>query len=212
MKKKIRPLSHYTTTTHGPFKPRKEGQRLDPVSGWYSLWLLLHTYRAKVLATAIEHHGLFVLDRFDRPTSTSGKPDTHDESSNHALDLLAAIAAEERHPGPVSTLDHEKWEFESHPLERFGWTKSHLPDFEKIANTDDTKLSVPVPWSQRSAQEFREEVQRLGSLSAAAKANGVKRQRYTRVHDKAIGKPKKQSDSKSAPGVPGWISPGARSK
>lgn len=212
MKKKIQPHSNTIPTAHDCFTKRKEGQLLKPASGWYSLWLLLQTYRAKVLATAIEHHGLLVLDRFDRPVSTSDKPDLPDASISHALNLLAAIASEERDPGPTSSLNDERWEIDNHPLERFGWTRTDLPDFEKIANAGHGKLSVPVPWSQRTAQEFQEEVQRLGGFTAAANAHNVSRQRYTRAHNKAVGKPKKRTGSKSAPGVHEWLSLGARNK
>lgn len=212
MKTKIQTPLNSKATAHEYFTPRKAGQILKPASGWYSVWLLLQTYRAKVLATAIEHHGLLVLDRFDRPVSALNKSDLHDESISHALNLLEAIASEERDPGPTSSLNHERWEIDNHPLERFGWTRTDLPDFEKIANAGNGKLSMPVPWSQRTAREFQEEVQRLGGFTAAANAHNVSRQRYTRAHNKAVGKPKTQSKSKRAPGVHEWPSLGARNK
>jgi hypothetical protein len=192
------------------FVKREEGQLLKPASGWYSLWLVLQTYRPKVLAEAIEQHGLFVFDRFDRQIPATNGPNIDSDSLNWALDLLAEVAAVERDPAPTTLWDSDRWEIEQHPLERFGWPEEKLPDLEAIKNAAGNQQSKVIPWTQRSKQEFEEELKAIGSKTKAAEIHGVSRQRYERVYDKVVGKPQRQPKANSAPGVFSWPHLGAK--
>jgi hypothetical protein len=183
------------------FRKREEGKLLLPATGWYSLLLVLETYRPKVLASVIEQTGLLVLDKYDRAVPATDGSSSDLQSKNYALHLLAAIAAEQRDPGPTSSLDDERWEFEAHPLTRFGWTEDQLPVLETFKNLSSLGAISIIPWSQRSAQEFHNELERAGSYAEAAKLHHVSRQRYTRAYKKAVGITPQKQKTKNATGV-----------
>ena len=159
------------------FVKLEKGQLLKPVSGWYSLWLVLQTYPPKVLAKAIEQHGLFVFDRFDRQIQATDGPNIDSNSLNCALDLLAQAAAVERDPAPTTIWDSDRWEVEQHPLERFGWPEEKLPDLEAIKNAAGNQQSNKISWTKRSKEEFKEELKTARTKAQAAKINGISRHR-----------------------------------
>lgn len=194
------------------FRKHEEKKLLRPATGWYSLSLVLETYRPKVIASVIEQTGVLVLDRYDRKVTATNGSSSDLESKNYALDLLAAIADELRDPRPTFSLDDERWEFEPHPLTRFGWIEGQLPDFEAFETLTDLGGAPIISWSLRSAQEFRDELSNAGTYAAAAKLHGVSRQRYARAFNKAIGIPPKKQKNESAPGVRLQNAWGARSK
>ena len=110
---------------------------------WRSLRELLENHSPAVLATAIERHGVFVYDRYNRIVKTS--PESDDEYSQaKALDLIASWQAELNDPGPIYSWDHEKFEFEDHPTQRFGWPEGQLPNFSAQAKTvNPQNLNTP---------------------------------------------------------------------
>jgi hypothetical protein len=183
------------------FSKREEGKLLRPATGWYSLFLVLETYRPKVLASVIEQAGVLVLDKYDRMVTATNGSKSDLESKNYALDLLASIAEELRDPGPTFSLDDERWEFEPHPLTRFGWIEGQLPDFEAYKNSTNLGGASIIRWSQRPAQEFRDELKKTGTYAKAAELHGVSRQRYVRAYNKALGITSRKQKNKSAPGV-----------
>jgi len=192
-----------------PFVESDKSKLLRPASGWTSLLLCVETYKAKVLATAIEQYGIFVYDRFSRRVAATEGPSSDLDSKNHALDLIASVAEEERNPGPISSLDHERWDFEDHPLQRFGWPEGSLPNLEAIKNSGNVNVVIPVLWTQRTKSEFEAEKIKAGSFEAAGKLHGVARSRYTTIYKKVTGTTKSKP---TATGLHIWAQPGARKK
>ena len=192
-----------------PFVEAKESTLLRPASGWISLLLCVETYKANVLATAIEQYGLFVYDRFNRRIAATEGPSSDIYTKNYALDLIASAAEEERNPGPKPSWDHERWEFEDHPLQRFGWPNETLPDLEAIKNYITGNVAVPMEWTQRTKSEFEAEKIKAGSFEAAGELHGVSRTRYTKIYKKVTGATKSKPN---ATGLHGWGQLGARKK
>jgi hypothetical protein len=212
MKAKPRTRSPKPLKIPAPFVISDKSKLLRPASGWISLLLCVETYKAKVLATAIEQYGITVLDRFDRLKVATDGPSSDLFSKNYALDLLAAVAAEERDPGPIPSWEHARWDFEDHPLQRFGWHEESLPDLEAIKNSGNVNVVIPVLWTQRTKSEFEAEYKKAGSFKAAGNLHGVARQRYKAIYDRQTGTTQQKSKNKSATGLPGWGQPGARKK
>jgi hypothetical protein len=209
MKQKPRTQTLKAIKIPEPFVESDKSKLVRPVSGWTSLLLCVETYKAKVLATAIEQHGIFVYDRFSRRVAATDGPSSDLDSKNHALDLIASVAEEERNPGPMSSLDHERWDFEDHPLQRFGWPEESLPDLEAIKNSGSVNVVIPVLWTQRTKSEFEAEKIKAGSFEAAGKLHGVSRSRYTQIYKKVTGTTKPKPN---ATGLHGWGQRGARKK
>jgi|LauGreDrversion4_1035100.scaffolds.fasta_scaffold166604_2 hypothetical protein len=110
---------------------------------WRSLRELLEKHSPAVLATAIERHGVFVSDRYNRIVKAS--PESNDEYSQaKALDLIADWQAELNDPDPTYSWDHPRFEFEDHPTQYFGWPERQLPNFSAQASTLNTQnLNTP---------------------------------------------------------------------
>lgn len=195
-----------------PFVESDKSKLVVPATGWVSLLLCVETYKARALATAIEQYGIFAYDRFNRLVVATDGPSSDSDSKNYALDLLASVAEEERNPGPIPSWEHERWELEDHPLQRFGWPKESLPDLETIKNFGNVNITIPVDWTQRTKQEFEDEYKKTGTYAAAGKLHGVSRQRYKTIFDRQTGITHKISQRKSAPGLHNWMQPDARKK
>ena len=195
-----------------PFVKSDKSKLLRPTSGWISLLICVESYKASVLATAIEQHGIFVNDRFNRRVEATDGPSSDLDSKNHALHLIASVAEEERNPAPNPSWEHERWEFEDHPLQRFGWPEGSLPDLEAIKNFGNGNLNTPVDWTQRTKQEFEDEIKRAGTYAAAGKLHGVSRQRYKIIFDRQTGMTRQASQNKRATGLHNWMQPVARKK
>jgi hypothetical protein len=131
------------------------------------------------------------------------------DSKNHALELIASVAEEERNPGPIHSWDHERWDIEDHPLQRFGWPKGSLPDLDAIKNSGGINTADVTPWTERTKSEFEAEKIKAGSFEAAGKLHGVSRTRYTKIYKKVTGATKSKPN---ATGVHVWGQLGARKK
>lgn len=201
---KQRNLPKEAPTIPKPFVESEESELLQPATGWISLLICVRTYKAKVLATAVESQGIFVIDRFNRRVPATAGPSSDFFSKNRALDLIALVAKEERDPGPILSWDHERWEFEEHPLQRFGWPMGSLPDLEAIKNSGTVNVAVEVMWTQRTKAEFEDEKKKAGSFKAAGALHGVTRTRYTKIYKQVTGTTKQKTMSKSATGLPIW--------
>ena len=109
-----------------------------PNDPWHALRDLLDQRSPAVIATAIEQHGVWVYDRFNRRVKAS--TDTNDEYSQaRALDLVADWQAELSDPGPNYSWDDERFELEGHPTQQFGWPDSKLPNFSACAKAVNPK-------------------------------------------------------------------------
>ena len=195
-----------------PFVQSDKSKLLRPASGWISLLLCVETYKSKVLATAIEQYGLFVYDRFNRRVAANDGPSSDLDSKNYALDLIASVAEEERNPGPIPSWNHERWEFEDHPLQRFGWPEESLPDLQAIKNNVVVNTAIAIKWTERTKSEFEAEKIKARSFEAAGKLHGVTRQRYTRIYNQVTGSTIQKAKKKPATGLLVWGQPGARKK
>lgn len=195
-----------------PFVESDASKLLQPASKWVSLLICVRTYKAKVLATAVENHGIFVIDRYNRCVPASPGPSSDLFSKSYALDLIALVAEEERDPGPIPSLDHERWEFEQHPLQRFGWPMGSLPDLDAIKNSGTVNVAVEVMWTQRTKAEFEDEKKNAGSFKAAGAIHKVTRQRYKLIYDRQTGAVQKKHKTGPATGLPVWGQLGARKK
>ena len=195
-----------------PFVTSDKSKLLRPTTGWTSLLICVESYKASVLATAIEQHGIFVIDRFNRRVVATDGTSSDLDSKNHALQLIASVAEEERNPGPNPSWEHERWEFEDHPLQRFGWPEGSLPDLDAIKNSDNGNLNNPVDWTKRTKQEFEDEIKKAGTYSAAGKLHGVSRQRYKTIFDRQTGMTQQATHNKHATGLHNWMQPVARKK
>jgi len=126
---------------------------------WRSLRELLEKHLPAVIATAIERHGVFVCDRYNRIVKAS--TESNDEYSQaKALDLIADWQAELNDPDPTYSWDHPRFEFEDHPTQRFGWLNKNLPKFN--SSESDTASKTPqtpkTTWSKREwVQEAQDE-------------------------------------------------------
>jgi hypothetical protein len=99
---------------------------------WCSLRELLEKHSPADVATAIERHGVFVFDRFNRIVKAS--PESNDQYSQaKALDLIADWQAELNDPDPTYSWDHPRFELEGHPTQHFGWPEGQLPNFSTQA-------------------------------------------------------------------------------
>jgi hypothetical protein len=102
--------------------------------------MLLERHSPATIATAIEKHGVWVYDRYNRLIQAS--PQSNDPySQTAALDLIAAWQAELNDPEPTFSWDHPKYELEVHPTQLFGWPESRLPNFSahpKTVNPQNT--------------------------------------------------------------------------
>ena len=204
MKQKPRTLPLGNSKIPQPSVESAEGKLPRPVSGWTSLLLCVRSHKANVLATAIESNGIFVYDRFNRRILATDGLNSDPYSINYALDLIESVAEEERNPGPIPSWDHERWELEDHPLERFGWPAESLPDFVAIKNSDNGNLAVTVSWTQRTKLEFEKEKIKVGSFQAAGKLHGVSRSRYTQIYNRVTGTTKQKPKKTAATGGPDW--------
>lgn len=165
---------------------RRKGKSVRSGGGWFSLNRLLELYDPGELATAIERHGLQVIDRYGR-RALAELEGQGDYSRTKALDLLADRQAEIQNPGPdFPSWDSEQYELEPHPLERFGWPVDALPDFDGTRGSASTQK--PILWTERPLDEFERELREAGSLEKAASIHGKSRQRYTEVFKKKGGK------------------------
>ena len=111
---------------------------------WHSLLSLLEKYSPALLASAIELQGIWVFDRYSRVVKASAE--SQDEySQTAALDLVANWAAELNEPGPKYSWDHERYEVEPHPTQKFGWPERLTPRLlEDDTTSVNESLSVPL--------------------------------------------------------------------
>jgi hypothetical protein len=119
------------------------------------------------------------------------------------------VAEEERNPGPIPSWNHERWEFDDHPLQRFGWPEESLPDLEAVKNNVVVNTAVAIKWTERTKSEFEAEKIKAGSFEAAGKLHGVSRTRYTKIYKQITGSTK---SNPNATGLHGWTQLGARKK
>ena len=126
---------------------------------WHSLRSLLEKYSPADIATAIEKYGVCVYDRFNRVVTASNEI-ADEYSQANALNLVADWQAELNDPGPSYSWDHQRYDLETHPTERFGWPDNKLPNFnvptksEKPKNSQVTKSTwTSSEWIQAAQTE-----------------------------------------------------------
>jgi hypothetical protein len=160
----------------------------EPLGGWYPLGLLLERYSPAQLASAIELHGILVVDSVGRRVPATDGSSADKRSKAYAMLLLEARYAELENPGLQYSWESERWDTEPHPTYIFGWVAEQLPDFDSIpvsgaitAGKDSTK-----DWTQRPAHEFVQERAEAGSFEKAGKLHNVSRQRYSEVFKKVV--------------------------
>jgi len=144
----------------------------EPLGGWYSLGLLLQSYSPAQLASAIELHGILVVDAVGRRVPATDGSDTDKRSKAYAILLLEARYVELENLGPQYSWEAERWDTEQHPTYSFGWLPEQLPNLDAIpvsgaigAAKDSTK-----DWTQRPVHEFVQEKAKAGSFAKAGKA------------------------------------------
>jgi hypothetical protein len=115
---------------------------------WRSLCELLEQNSPAVIASAIERHGVFVYDRYNRVVKAS--PESKDDYSQaKALDLIADWQTELNDPNPTYSWDHPRFELEDHPTQHFGWPEGQLPNFnpseklKSLQSSDSPKKHGP---------------------------------------------------------------------
>ena len=124
---------------------------------WRALRELLEKHSPADIATAIERHGVFVSDRYGRIVKASSE--SNDEYSQaRALDLVADWQAELNDPGPEFSWNHERFDFDTHPTQRFGWNHANLPKFN-APEKDITSKTPHTPKTTWSKQEWVQEAQ-----------------------------------------------------
>ena len=158
-----------------------------PANGWFSFQLLLDHYSPAALMTALENSGVFVLDSTGRFVLAADGDPNSSYSKQYAVKLLEAHYAELQNPGPEYSWQTERWDTEPHPTYFFGWPREYLPVLPAdgpiiIPPSRDTK----VPWTERTAEEFKSEKNTAGSYAKAAEIHQVTRQRYTEVYNKVV--------------------------
>ena len=124
-------------------------KQINPTAKWHSLRNLLEQYSTAILATAIEQHGVFVYDSFNRVVRASNAG-SDDFSQYKALALLADWQAELNDPEPTYSWDHEKFELEVHPTQHFGWPEDQLPPLDGSAPYAEIDLT-PLKSSAKAA-------------------------------------------------------------
>ena len=107
---------------------------------WHSLRSLLEKYSPADIATAIEKYGVCVYDRFNRVVTASNEI-ADEYSQANALNLVADWQAELNDPGPSYSWDHQRYDIETHPTERFGWPDNKLPNFNVPTKSEKPKNS-----------------------------------------------------------------------
>jgi hypothetical protein len=107
---------------------------------WHSLRSLLEKHSPADIATAIEKYGVYVYDRFNRVVTASDEI-AGEYSQAIALNLVANWHAELNDPGPKYSWDHQRYELETHPTERFGWPDNKLPNFNVLTKSEKPKNS-----------------------------------------------------------------------
>ena len=107
---------------------------------WHSLRSLLEKHSPAVIATAIEKYGVYVYDRFSRVVTASNEI-AGEYSQATALNLVADWQAELNDPGPSYSWNHQRYDLEAHPTERFGWTDNKLPKFDIPKKAEKQKIS-----------------------------------------------------------------------
>lgn len=178
--------SNETTPKKAPVWNKREEWQLPDLGddGWYPLSLLLDYYAPGDLATAIEKYGIYTNDRHGRTIHCTLKDNA--EQYEQALDLLADWQSELDDPGHVYSWDSEKYEVEAHPTEYWRLPDKVVKRLNEIRDSLKKSLSSKeqVYWTQRTLEEFEEEIKTAGSINAAAKLHDVKRQRYSEVYNK----------------------------
>jgi hypothetical protein len=124
---------------------------------WRALRELLEKHSPADVATAIERHGIFVSDRYNRIVKASLESND-DYSQAKALDLVAAWQAELNDPGPEFSWNHERYDFDTHPTQRFGWPNKNLPKFNSSEKVTTSK-PPRTPKTTWSKQEWVQEAQ-----------------------------------------------------
>ena len=107
---------------------------------WHSLRSLLENHSPADIATAIEKYGVCVYDRFNRVVTASNEI-ADEYSQANALNLVADWQAELNDPGPSYSWDHQRYDIETHPTERFGWPDNKLPNFNVPTKSEKPKNS-----------------------------------------------------------------------
>lgn len=113
---------------------------IPPSGPWCSLRTILVTHSPADIATAIEQYGIWFIDRYNRRVKASIEPNEAN-SQDKALDLVAEWQAELNDPGPTYSWNHQRFELEEHPAERFGWPQSDLPNFSAHTKSAASKKS-----------------------------------------------------------------------
>lgn len=129
---------------------------------WCSLRTVLDAHTPANIATAIEQHGIWVYDRFNRRVKASPLP-SDEFSQARALDLIGEWQAELNDPGPTYSWDHPRFELEVHPTQRFGWPESELPNFTGNAKAVNSKTSC-TPKTTWTKDEWIEVAQQEASV------------------------------------------------
>jgi len=129
-------------------KPNRQGGvELD----FHSLLRLISRWTVAVLVTEIERNGVMVDDGYGRLQQANDGDVSDPRSREFALRLLRDCYAEEQDPGPERSWLSERWDVETHPLERFGWPLRSLPKFGEIGiERIILGIEKPVPGMPRS--------------------------------------------------------------
>jgi hypothetical protein len=145
---------------------------------WHSLRNLLEKYPPALLASAIESHGIWVFDRYNRIVEASAES-LDDYSKNAALDLVSNWAAELNAPGPTYSWDHERFELESHPTQKFGWPEQFLPSLSETAATsidEGPSTSLKEQWVKLAKLKAAETLKRERDSGHDPKQDAVARE------------------------------------
>lgn len=125
--------------------------------GTYSLSLLLNFYSPGVLATAIEKHGIFKNERFNRQIHCTNKENVEDYEQ--ALALLADRQSELNDPGPVYSWNAERYDDGSHPTE-YWWLKADVIEELKVLKaTSETIQTSQGTTSNQAIRSWKELIQ-----------------------------------------------------
>ena len=160
-------------------------ENLEP---WYSLRHLLEKHSTASIATAIEIHGIWVLDRYRRKAKASVEV-KNDYSQSKALDLVADWAEEMDDPNPTYSWDHERFDLVSHPTERFGWPAHALPSFTDLKDSTlktNSRVSQKKYWVAAAHKEAEAVLMRERSKGHEPKQENVAKEVSRALASKGI--------------------------
>jgi hypothetical protein len=135
--------------------------KLKGSPNWYTLFYLIANYKPAVLATAIENSGVYVIDSVGRLNQAAMGTSTDPYSAAYAIKLLACAYAELEEAPHLLSWRSERYDIEEHPLERFGWPLSDLPNFSAYEQDPYNLMGMP-DWPPRSVRNMDRLIENAG--------------------------------------------------